>query len=145
MPESPAQTYATHRRMDPSYHYFIFGVIGISLLMALWNLIKNPGLISAWMIVVVAAAAILALKARVYPLKVQDRLIRLEERQRLSLILGEPLRSRIGELNEYQLVALRFASDAELPALVEKTLNEKLSGEQVKKHIVSWRPDTFRV
>ena len=82
---------------------------------------------------------------RVNALKVQDRVIRLEERPRLAAVLQEPLRSRVGDLRESQVVALRFASDAELPALVEKALNSNMKGGDIKKAIVTWRADNFRV
>ena len=85
------------------------------------------------------------MKARLYATKLQDRIIRMEERQRLYGLLPETLRTRIGELSEGQLVGLRFASDAELPGLVEETLAKKLSRAQIKKSIKVWRPDYFRV
>jgi hypothetical protein len=76
---------------------------------------------------------------------VQDRIIRLEERLRLAAVLEEPLRSRARELTDSQLLGLRFASDQELPGLVERALDEKLDRTQIKKAITDWRPDYLRV
>jgi hypothetical protein len=71
--------------------------------------------------------------------------IRLEERLRLMSVLPEPLRSRIGELSVQQLIGLRFASDQELPGLVQRALDEKLSLADIKKSVVTWRPDYSRI
>jgi hypothetical protein len=97
------------------------------------------------MFVVAVALAVVIVKLRNYPLRVQDRVIRLEERLRLASLLPEPLRSRIPELTEGQLVALRFASDAEVAKLAERALSEKLSPADIKKSIQTWRPDYWRV
>jgi len=149
MPESGVQVYANHRRWDPWYHFFAFPVVSISFFVALWLFIKSLSggfsIGAAWNVVVWAAAIALTLRVRVYPLRVQDRIIRLEERLRLATLLDGPLKARIGELDVRQLVGLRFASDAEVPGLVKIALDEELSGEEIKKRIQNWRPDTFRV
>ena len=145
MPEKMPQTLANHTRLDPPFHMFVIPVAGISLLVAIWHLIQDPGFYSAWLVVVAAAAIVLALRARIYALKAQDRVIRLEERLRLASLLPQSLCSRIAELSESQLIALRFASDAELPGLADKTLSGKLSGAEIKKAIATWRPDYWRI
>jgi Family of unknown function (DUF6526) len=145
MSENAPQAFANHARLDPPFHFFLFPVTAITLLVTLWNLIQHPSPLAAWLVVVLLAAVVLVLKCRLYALKAQDRVIRLEERLRLSTLLPESLRPRIVELTESQLIALRFASDAEIPSLVEKTLSGKLSAAEIKKAIVNWRPDYFRV
>ena len=84
MPEKTPQTFANYTRLDPPFHMFILPVAGISVLVAIWYLIQNPGFYSAWLVVVAVAAVILVLKTRLYALKAQDRVIRLEERLRLA-------------------------------------------------------------
>ncbi|HKC25794.1 MAG TPA: DUF6526 family protein [Thermoanaerobaculia bacterium] len=143
MPAEP-QTYANHVRMDPSYHYFLSGVLAANILLRIWWAIRGFSFATAWEVLVALALGVLAWKVRTYPLAAQDRVIRLEERLRLAGLLPEPLRGRIGELSMRQLVALRFASDAEVPALVEKALAGAPPAD-IKRAITSWRADTYRV
>lgn len=145
MSERKPQTYANHTRFDPMFHYFLAPVLLITLVATIVHLVRHPHLGSAWHVVLAFSLLLIAGKARSYALKAQDRVIRLEERMRLATLLLEPLRSRIGELQERQLIALRFASDAEIPALVERTLKENLTQKQIKQAIQNWRPDYFRV
>jgi hypothetical protein len=97
------------------------------------------------LILLATALLVAVFKIRLYAVKVQDRVIRLEEQLRLMQLLPEPLRKRIPELTVSQLCGLRFASDAELPKLAERALNEKLSRADIKKSIQNWRPDYWRV
>jgi Family of unknown function (DUF6526) len=145
MAERIPQNFANHARFDPPFHFFILPVFAISLLVTIVHLVMHPGLHSGWLVIFMLAASAAVLKMRLYALKVQDRLIRLEERLRLAILLDEPLRSKIREFSESQLVALRFASDAELPALAARTLAERLSKTDIKKAVQQWRPDEWRV
>jgi Family of unknown function (DUF6526) len=149
MAEKSVQVFANHRRFHPWYHFFALPVVAISFFVALWGFIKSLSsgfsAWAAWNVIVWAAAVALTVIVRTYPLKVQDRIIRLEERLRLATLLDGTLKARTSELDERQLVGLRFAPDAEVPALVKAALDEKLSGEEIKKRIQGWRPDTFRV
>ena len=152
MAESKPQTFANHTRWDPWFHFFVIPIFVLGLLMSLVHFFahitegdRRDQIHAVSLILLALAFLILALKTRIYALKVQDRVIRLEEHLRLMRLLPEPLRSRIPELTEGQLCGLRFASDAELPKLAERALNEKLSRADIKKSIQSWRPDYWRV
>jgi len=145
MADRSPQNFAHHTRFDPPFHFFILPVFAISLIMTIVHLVRRPSLHSAWLVLVMIAALAAIFKIRLYALKVQDRVIRLEERLRLATLLDPALRPRIPELTEGQLIALRFASDAELPVLAARALNEKLPRAEIKKSIQHWRPDYWRV
>jgi Family of unknown function (DUF6526) len=145
MAEKRPQTLANHARLDPPFHFVLLPIMLLSVLIAIRNAISNPTVIGIWNVIFVAALVVGVFLIRIYPLKVQDRVIRLEERLRLSILLPEPLRSRIQELTEDQLVGLRFASDGEVASLVEKTLANKWTRKEIKANIRNWRPDYFRV
>jgi len=145
MAEKVPQNLANHARLDPPFHFFVLPVFALSIVIALVLLAMHSGLHSAWLLIFLLAAIVAVFKIRFYALRVQDRMIRLEERLRLAILLDKPMRARITELSESQLVALRFASDAELPALAARTLSEKLSNREIKEAISQWRPDYWRV
>jgi len=145
MTETPTQNYGNHTRYDPPFHFFIVPVFALTVIVAVVHAIRWPDFHTAWAVLLSIAALMLVFKTRLYSLKVQDRVIRLEERHRLSNVLAEPLRSRIGELSESQLIALRFASDEELPALVSEALTRKLGPKEIKQSIKNWRGDFLRV
>jgi hypothetical protein len=145
MAEKKLQSYANHVRWDPPFHFFALPVFLLLAIAGTVHFIWRPGLHSALLFVVGVALATAVVKSRLSALKVQDRVIRLEERLRLAALLQEPLRSRIPELTVAQLVGLRFASDAEVAKLVERALSENLSQADIKKAIQTWRPDHLRV
>lgn len=140
------QTYANHKRVYPLYHLFVFPILFANLVVGIVAAARNPSWGSAWLVVVAAALVGLAWSARVMALVVQTRIIGLEERLRLARILPEDLRPRIPELRPGQLVALRFASDAEAPELAQRCLAGELEKkDDIKRAIENWRPDTRRV
>jgi Family of unknown function (DUF6526) len=143
--EQKPQTYANHVRYDPWFHFFLIPVAGLMVLGSIWAMITNPGLRSARYLLFSVWLLILAFKTRLYSLRQQDRIIRLEEKLRLAAVLPEDLRRRASELSDAQILALRFAPDAELPGLVQKTLSEKLAPKQIKQSITVWRPDYSRI
>ena len=139
------QNLKNHARTDPMFHGFLF--IGALILLGctIYILVKQPSLLSAVRVFAVLWAIVLMFKVRIYALKVQDRIIRLEERLRLAQLLPEATRPRIAELSEPQLIALRFASDGEVAGLVQQTLDGKWDPKQIKGAVQVWRPDFFRV
>ena len=141
----PEQNFKNHVRFDPMFHGFLtFGAL-ILLGSAIYALVRQPDWWGAVRLLGVVWAIVLLFKMRLYALKVQDRVIRLEERLRLAQLLPETTRARIGELSERQIIALRFASDGEVGGLVEQTLNGNWDSKQIKQAVRSWRADTFRV
>jgi Family of unknown function (DUF6526) len=141
----PEQNFKNHVRFDPMFHGFLtFGAL-ILLGATIYALVRQPDWWGVVRLLGVLWAIVLMFKMRLYALRVQDRVIRLEERLRLAQLLPETTRARIGELSERQMIALRFASDGEVGGLVEQTLNGNWDSKQIKQAVRSWRADTFRV
>ena len=139
------QTYSSHVRFFPMFHFFAFPVLAINMLIALWGVVRAPSLAAVWAFVVAAALAALALASRVMAVSVQDRVIRLEMRLRLRELLPPDLRPRVMELTRQQLICLRFASDAELPDLVRQVLSGSLkTNAEIKKAVKQWQGDYLR-
>jgi Family of unknown function (DUF6526) len=145
MAERSPQTLANHVRYDPPFHYFALPVLAITWIVSVFFLVRHPGFLHFWVVVFNTAIIVAVIRSRQSALKVQDRVIRLEERGRLATLLPDSLRPQIMKLTEGQLIALRFASDEEVPALVERTLSANLSPADIKKAIKTWRPDYWRV
>ena len=141
-----AQSYKSHRKYVPVYHFFVLPVLLINIVAEAIRFGDNRTLYQFRMLVVAVALAVLAFVVRTMVARVQDRVIRLEERARLGSLLPEELHGRIDELKPSQLVALRFAADEEIPGLVRRIFDGELTkAEQIKKDIRTWRPDYLRM
>ena len=145
MSERPAQSYATHRRFMPLYHFVAIPILAINLFVALYALYRAPGWLTAWGVIFALGLIAGFLAVRTSTLIVQNRVIRLELMMRLAHVLPAETRNRMSELKLGQMIGLRFASDAELPALVDRCLSGDLkSAEQIKREIKDWQPDYVR-
>lgn len=143
---SETQSYASHRRLHPLYHFFALPVLLLNVFVALYFAFRRPIPITFWNALVSAALAVTVLLTRYYALRVQNRLIRLEEKLRLGRLLPEDLRGRIDELHTDDLIGIRFCSDAEVPDLVRAVLAGECRGrDAIKRRISAWRPDHYRV
>jgi hypothetical protein len=140
------QNFANHVKFVPLFHFFAMPVFVLNFAWSLYRL-KRLGLSFEGIFGVLLAAALVVLffSARLFALAVQDRVIRLEERLRYAQVLPADLQAITGELTIGQIVSLRFASDAELPVLTRKVLDEKLTERKaIKQLIKSWKPDYLR-
>jgi hypothetical protein len=140
------QNFKNHGKFVSSYHFFAVPVFLINFLWSLYRLwklwISFEGVFG---VILAAALVVLVFRTRVFALAVQDRVIRLEEQLRYARVLPADLQARSGELAIGQIVSLRFASDAELPALARKVLDEKVTERKaIKQLIKQWRPDYLR-
>jgi len=141
----PQQTYQTHVRWFPPFHFFVAPVLLINVFVAGWLLYRAPSRMGVWELIVAMALFMTALTARIMALAVQDRVIRLEMRLRMRELLPADMHPRIPEITREQYVGLRFASDAELPALVRKVLSGELkTAAEIKKQIAQWEGDYLR-
>lgn len=139
------QTYANHRRVVVGYHVVTSFILLINLIWSVVQAIRHVSVGAVVTVLLAVALILLFAYARVFALAVQDRVIRLEMRLRLQQLLPADLQARFGEITRGQFVALRFASDAELPALVRKVLDERITDKtQIKLMIKEWVPDYLR-
>jgi hypothetical protein len=138
MPEQ--QNYSNHGRLDPKVHFFLLPLALACFIASIVHVVKQHSPANVLLVAVTFCLMCTVPVVRMYSLKVQDRVIRLEETLRMEK-LGVPT----ADLTIRQFVALRFASDAELPALTERARTEKLSSKQIKQSITNWRADYDRV
>ena len=145
MPKS--QSFKTHARIDPAHHPAIFILLLNVIVAIVWAFVSHsPGVpLRMWIVIVSIALLISSMKARTNSLKVQDRIIRLEEQVRYAALLPPETLATAATLPIGSMIALRFASDAELPMLLQAAAQENLTRAQIKARITDWRPDHHRV
>lgn len=141
------QTYKTHVRMDPLYHYVLSVLLLASFVVAIINMVRSINaeenvMQSVLLLLMTVAIVITAILVRLYPLKSQDRAIRAEENLRHYVLTGKLLNPN---LSNSQIIALRFADEQEFPILCERAVKEKLKPNEIKQAIVNWKADNNRV
>jgi len=140
-----AQTFENHAKSVPAFHFVVLPIFLLNLGWSIYRLVHAFSADRVISLLVAVALLLLAFTARVFALTVQDRVIRLEMRLRMQQVLPQDLRARIPEFAVGQLVALRFASDAELPELARKVLDGKLTDRKAIKQLVKdWQADFLR-
>lgn len=141
------QTYKTHVRMDPLYHYVLTVLLLATLVVSIINLVRSLNaeenvLQAVLLLLMTVTIVIIAILVRLYPLKSQDRAIRAEENLRHFVLTGKLLDSK---LSNGQIIALRFADEQEYPSLCERAVKENLKPKEIKQAIVNWKADNNRV
>jgi len=142
---SETQTLQNHTKFVPGFHFVVLPIFLVNLIASIVNLVRNFSAASVISTLVAIGLVMLAFTVRLMALTVQDRVIRLEMRLRMQQVLPAEMRPRIPEFTVGQLVALRFAGDAELPDLARKILQDKLTDRKAIKQLVrDWQPDMLR-
>lgn len=142
------QSFTHHTRRNPAFHFVLMPILVFNLLFSIYDTVHRypeHRYLFHWWIVMSIAFILMALLGRMGAVRAQDRIIRLEERLRLASLLPADERVHISEFTTAQLIALRFASDAELPELARRTLTQNLEPKSIKQAIVNWRSDDLRV
>jgi hypothetical protein len=145
MSEQSPQSLSKHARFDPPYHFVLTFFFFANIVFAIVQLWRHPTVSTMWYLALSLAVIIPLVKLRSYPLKVQDRVIRLEERLRLQALAPAEWHAQMYRLTEDQLIGLRFAGDDEVVQLAKLALEENLTRKQIKERIENWRPDNWRV
>jgi hypothetical protein len=148
MSKSSPQSLKNHTRYDPPVHFVLGLVLLANLVFSVIHMIHHRHdayFAGPWFVVLSLAVFIPFIKLRSYPLKVQDRVIRLEERMRLQALAPTEWHSQIYRLSEDQLIGLRFAADDEVVELAKQALEQNLDRKQIKERIKSWRADNWRI
>jgi hypothetical protein len=145
MAQTQPQSFENHTRIVPAYHMLTLGIFVVNLLWSIYRLARVPSVDALVTLLLAVAFILLLLYARSFSLTVQDRVIRLEMQLRLKGLLPPDLQGRIPEFTPRQLIALRFASDEELPDLCRTVLRDNIrEGKAIKKMIKNWKADYLR-
>jgi hypothetical protein len=145
MAQTSPQTLENHVRILPAYHYVAFPLFAVNFFFTLYQAVTAFSWANLVAFGVAVALILLCFLARIMALTVQDRVIRLEETLRLRALLPVDLQPRIGSISVKQMVALRFASDAELPELARKVLDGNIQDPKaIKRMVREWRADFQR-
>ena len=139
------QSLKNHAKLDPLFHFVLAWVLIANIIVAITFAVHRREFYAAWFLVLSIAAMGALFRLRQYPLKVQDRVIRLEERLRLQALAPAEWHTQIYKLTEDQLIGLRFAEDDELVELAKQALEHNLNRKQIKERIRNWRADDWRV
>lgn len=137
-----SQHYANHKRYYPLFHFFTIPLTVLGLAFAIYSYVTIPTIITGLIVLAFFVIVLIAVMARMFALKAQDRAARAEEKLRYFILAGKAFPVA---LSMEQALALRFASDEELVALVDRTLNEKLSPDEIKQYVKNWRGDHHRI
>lgn len=141
-----SQDFKTHRQFVPAFHYFTVPVLLINVGVEAVRFYRNQTSYHGWVMLVAFTLLVFAFVARGMAVKAQDRIIRLEERLRLGALLPAEHRDKVNDLTPGQLVALRFASDEEVPDLAHRTMTGEFKTQNdIKKAVKNWRADTHRL
>jgi hypothetical protein len=145
MSNNTPQSFKNHARLVPGFHLVALPLTAVTLVWSIVSLVGHPNADTVKGLIVAVALMLIALFARVFAITVQDRVIRLEMRLRMREVCPPDLAARVREFTPAQLVALRFAGDAELPTLARKVLDEKLQDRKAIKSMVrDWQADNLR-
>jgi hypothetical protein len=145
---SKPQSFKNHGRFDPAFHFVLALTLFANLAFAIFHLVHHwadTRYSSMWFLFLSVVAFVALFRLRAYPLRVQDRVIRLEERLRLESLAPTEWHTQIYRLTEDQLIGLRFAADDEVVELAKQALEHNLNRKQIKERIKDWRADDWRV
>ncbi len=143
---SEQQTYKNHVRWYPPFHFILAPVLLLNVIFAIVQIVRDFNIDRVAYLIMAIGFVFLAVVARAQALRAQDRVIRLEETLRYQKVLTSDLADKANSLKTGQMIALRFASDEELPSLIERTLQGDFEKpDKIKREIKNWRGDFLRV